>query len=343
MVKEKNTKLSSLSLSERDAYLKRLASFKMEYQDTLCMPSDVTFGIELEFINSDFNTLKKLSNVKFANNSSVFYSEDYWTLKPDPTLSYEDGGLELCSPVLHDTRETWDELKNICLSIKEAGGQIDENCALHVHIGADYFLEHNTEKLLNFLKAYGYFDPLLYRFATGEYQNLRAHRNEQNYICFGATTIFSKFKNNSHLPNLPYDRVLEYFCRDFSRYHGINFRNLKENALEKPTIEYRYMNGSINPTIIQNAVCMAYNFIKYTSSSRYDSSYITEHFEENKPKPNLTTWLLSEPGYSYDDLFYFVDEVFDTDYAKDSFNRQYLTSTDPLSSGKLVKATTFTK
>lgn len=111
----------------------------------ICAPGKRAFGVEIEFefgrnSRRDLNRIaREMYDAGLANSPRVYgwhhnarTSNPYstWTLEHDATV---DG--EVVSPILHDTPETWEQLKTVCEIIRRNGGEATLNGGQHVHMG----------------------------------------------------------------------------------------------------------------------------------------------------------------------------------------------------------------
>lgn len=102
------------------------------------------FGIELELLIPQHNYAFKLIVNKlealgiaikwegFSHNTT-----QHWKLVTDASVSKMGYvGYELVSPILEDTKETFEQIEKICQGLIEIGCVVDTCCGLHVHVDA---------------------------------------------------------------------------------------------------------------------------------------------------------------------------------------------------------------
>ena len=91
----------SLRGSDLQDLLLEIEKYLLEYRNTLNLPRNLTFGVELEY--EGFNRM----------HSSKFLKENLegWVSKSDGSLKF---GGEITSPIMIDDKKYWEELKKIC-------------------------------------------------------------------------------------------------------------------------------------------------------------------------------------------------------------------------------------
>lgn len=125
-----------------------------------------TFGIEFEFVGSDF--VEDIANFNTHMielvGDSYSYEKRYchnsgldWLLGKDGSIKYESTrgnllfGYELSTPKLLFNKESIDLLKKVLNYIKEdLNGEVNKSCGTHIHIGFDCskIFRHEIETLL---------------------------------------------------------------------------------------------------------------------------------------------------------------------------------------------------
>lgn len=79
---------------------------------------------------------------------------------------------EISSPIMTNTLNDLNQLKAICLLVKELGAMTNETTGLHINIDANYF-EGNVETLQNLLIIWGECEDLFYKMASEEGERIR--------------------------------------------------------------------------------------------------------------------------------------------------------------------------
>jgi hypothetical protein len=298
--------------------------------DNVLNGSQVTFGIELEFVGGDPDAIAR----ELYQKGICGYSERVgyhartipgkWKLERDGSVSSGNEGGELVSPILQDTPETWKNIEQICEVAKRHGAVINSQCGAHVHIGMEP-LDTARQRWKRFFKGISSYEECLYRFAGGDLGRIRSgHRHYATPFSQRATsTGNSRFTLN----DIQDVNNLASRASENNRYYGINLTNIYESG--KPnTVEFRYFNGSLNEKTIQANVKLANGVVIASEKARTGNSESEDSSvsESMKRRGNL---LKSEsPSYSTREesaIMKFVDIMFsrkkDKDYILGIFSK----------------------
>lgn len=282
-----------------------IRSVTIPYRDTLHLQDTATFGIEIEALNLDTYAFKKddklikyiVDYLEENNIKKVDYYTSPWIIKTEPTFIYENEmGSEVVSPVLKDTKEDFEMLKNICYLLKEKGASTGYCTGGHIHFGAECFENINVHSLLNLLEMWTIFEDVIYRFSTGEYMTLRPAANYSatpiREDVMDITSIFfredvmdttSSFLDFKNLYKGSMDKLIWLFSTNCG---GIKIENLKNETFfdqNKKTIEVRCPNGTLEHTIWQNNINFFYHFLKYALSDNFNEELMDELFLRLNP------------------------------------------------------------
>ena len=267
--------------------LKLLDDVEILYRDTLGFSEDITFGLEIEYINLHYIEALKLIEKKYNK----------WGYQKDETVFNSGFGGEVVSPILCDTREAWVELRDILVDLKDNFANIDDSTAAHIHVGSTIFNE-DINKYLYFLKMWTVFEKEVYQFSYGELNHMRDKYNlfssfirpnmVRNY--YGIKKVIGE-SNGVFIDDL-HDIIS--FLGKF-RNLGVNLRNVKEvDNLDKNTIEFRTFNGTLDKRIWQNNVNFVLNFLEYFNGD-YDKELIDYYFKKcSELPPNLGCYKLDK-------------------------------------------------
>ena len=97
------------------------------------LPSDYTFGIELEFTGGLTSDETELIINHLIEKG---YIRKGWAVHFDKSVIDEEGkGAEIVSPVLTDTKQTEQELDIILRVINLIGGKMTDKVGCHIHYG----------------------------------------------------------------------------------------------------------------------------------------------------------------------------------------------------------------
>lgn len=273
-----------------------LNNYKFDYKDNLNLPKNVLFGLEIEYEN-----LNKIN----------FPLPDDWINKDEETIT--DGG-EINSNPLVDTKKTWNKLKFVLESLEKEGAKMHDAASGHIHFDSS-ILNRNFNTWLKLIKAWIMYEPIIYKFSSGEKESLRSFCESYafylRYLLLNNLDNFDCTCDSEELIN-----KLNNLC---TRCYGLCLSNVDRN-FDKNTIEIRCPDGSLNPTIWQNNVNFFANFLLSINQKEIDE----ELFKYRKEKYYL------EPRYGKNYLkenislaLELSDFVFTDDESKIKFLKQY--------------------
>ena len=104
-LEQSNTNLSKLNMTELHQFLNYASKYKLILREKTNIPSDATFGFELEFFK------KNLTQIRNKLNSSKFSKRH---LCSDDAIREI---YEIQTPILTDTIESWLELEEMCETV----------------------------------------------------------------------------------------------------------------------------------------------------------------------------------------------------------------------------------
>ncbi len=304
--KNENLLFSKLSKKDLEEIIYYINLYLLEYRKVLNFNPNDTFGIEIEAENilEPSELLSKL----------YIYLDEGWDKKEDPTIL---DGLEFTSPVLRDDIDAWNSIQSVCKEINKYA-TVEENCAAHVHIGAQ-ILPNNYEYMKRFLLLWATYEDVIFRFANGEYTKERLVIDDNAHSCYFTYDSYYQelTKNGEHI--WPY--ILENL--KVSPDSAVRFKQLQKLGVYKfdNTIEFRNPNGTFNPIIWQNNINFFMKMLYYVVSDRFDYDVI------------LRRKKLNDMNYKYfsnydmihmDSALEFCDLIFDNNQDKVYFLKQYL-------------------
>lgn len=218
------------------------------------------FGIELEFKmdpNIDYTQratkmrailreLNDLGLTRHANQdryhaaSSRGYSSSHqggWTAEQDGSVD-----MEIVSPIMNDTPETWENIAKVCEIIRRNGGVVDKDVGCHVNVStADYGTDvGNANRLLSMTAAN---EDTVYRMASNP--GAGGHR-----AAFG-----SSYAVPNPVPGRGFTSVRDAGQAN-RRPHAINLgHSVTGGANDR--VEFRVFDGSLQETVIQSQIKFA--------------------------------------------------------------------------------------
>ena len=308
----------SLRGSDLQDLLLEMEKYLLEYRNTLNLPRNLTFGVELEY-----EGISKKVTDKFIKDNL-----DGWTSKKDGSLFT---GGEITSPVMIDDIKYWVELKKVCKNLSKRNADTSHNAGGHIHIGVN-ILDTDVIAWRIFLKVYTAYENVIFRFVYGD--KLNARENLFRYASPKAESLFEGLNFWKKIDTFD-DIYLSLNASKFERYSAINFNNINFNNLNsknhKNTIEFRSPNASTNEVVWQNNIN---TFAKMLVSSK--DKVMDEDFLNYKLKHEFLSYLKN--------ALEFVDLIFDNNLDKVYFLKQYLKNyQENYGSKTVVKAKRFVK
>ncbi|MEG2010859.1 MAG: amidoligase family protein [Bacilli bacterium] len=307
---EGNNQVSKLKNLDLKQFLFELKNVSIEYQEILNISKETTFGIEIEFVEANFEDINK----NLIEN---------WRLKNDPSVSSIIGkkkvGGEINSPILKDNITSWQEIKQVCEMLKENNASISPKCGGHVHIGQQD-IETNIESWKNLLKLWAAYENIIYRFSSPEQTSIREKASTfASPIRYDIITKIGAVNRKNDDRNIPF--LIQFFGHD--RNQGINFCNtdfvMKRNS--KKTIEFRCPNGTLNPVVWQNNINLFYHLLKSVNNQNFDIEKVNHRI--SNIDLDLTDIYFYNEIYLKESLE-LADLIFDNNKDKCYFLKQYI-------------------
>lgn len=245
-------------MTEKD-YKKLLKDKLIRYRNSLNLPQDVTFGIEIEYENIPTETISYLLSeeriLKSWDNKTELDICEYNNIIKE----YMNG--EINSPIMIDNIDNWKNLKLILEILNKNNAYVTNKCGGHINIGA-HILENNIEYWRNFLLLWILYYKEICNFSSGEFSKMRTRRKD---ILNNSNIVLSK-RIRFILGN--YDNIAYYLndsCNplfdkkfDFSIPFSYDISDLID---EDNTIEFRIPNGTLSEEIWQNYINFFSKFI----------------------------------------------------------------------------------
>ncbi len=258
-----------------------------EYENAL-NGSDITFGVELEFVGGDSGAIaRELYEMGlFSHDQRIPYHAfdrgiyrpvpGKWHMEEDVSVCRGEMGGEIVSPVLRDTPETWRQIQVICEVARRHGATVDQKTGGHIHIGVDP-LDGKRQRWRRLFKTFKGNEEAILRLSGGELGRFRAStyaRSSQEEMSRGLRMA------------LPEEGSLEDFSRAlrpgrFDKYYNLNISPFSKGV--RNAIEVRAFNGSLTPGVIQANVKTAAALIHTAERSRIrgeDEGLTTESFKK---------------------------------------------------------------
>tara|TARA_R100000781_G_scaffold110958_1_gene76749 strand:- start:15 stop:941 length:927 start_codon:yes stop_codon:yes gene_type:complete len=253
-----------------------------------------TFGVELEFVNTQFSlaelttALNSALKQEFPEQACKFLTwgqsnqntKSYWKMTTDGSL--QQSGGELISPPLPATPESFRQIEIVTRVLNNMNSKVDINCGLHVHHDAN---DLTVRQVGHIYGLYASFQTLISsslapsRRVNAQYMSPENYNNlpENNKNAKAWNT--PRFKQVRHWANTP---ALQDLCdmtnksnEQYARYNStVNLQSLAKHG----TIEFRQHQGTLNADKIISWVLVTQAFI--------------ERFVQHK-----MTWISPNPDY----------------------------------------------
>lgn len=324
-----NDSMAFLRGNDLRQLLMYIQSYILEYRDILKLPSNVTFGLELEYENLR----------QFDTNDFIDDYLDNWYSGSDGTVH---SGGEVRSPILYDNPRTWRELQMICNFLRKNGAETKDAAGGHIHVGCNV-LGSDMEAWWDFFRLYLAYEHVLCRFFYGDKLNQR--RNLAEYAPPVADLMLQVVNYLESHSKPEFESLTEAYLS--GKYHAINFENIDFGRLDRVadegnTFEFRTPNATVNEVVEQNNVNVCTKLL--VAAKRKD---IAEDFLDYKIEHEFLPYRGHEYRYNevcLKDALEFVDLVFDSNIDKIYFLKQYLKDfEDNYALTELTKAKVFYK
>lgn len=192
--------------------------------NSINLPEGMTFGIEIECVG------------KYRELSPKYIGR--WEREQDASIGKD--GIEIVSPIMHDTKKSISEIYKINEILQRMGLEATERCGGHVHIGADYIKTEEGFKQL--IELWTNAEEVYFFIANKPGERLR------DYAAKYAIPISKRFEKADLSQT---DSFLEDAKKvQAERETSLNLLNVKN---KRNTIEFRVSNGTLDgDTWIEN-------------------------------------------------------------------------------------------
>lgn len=243
----------------------------LPYLKTLPIPSWIPFGLELEFARANV----EVTNRRIKNH----HLHDTWNSKEDVTCTKQiSAGGEVASPVIYNTKNTWEDVHKILYILKSGYAKITGDTSFQISIDLCIFME-NPMYLLRFLKLWTLYEPEIYQFCYGEFLEPRA---AIRFWAIPCGSLFMDYIENilpseSAIQNTIDPERIEIMWYQLykilqdntkGRYYGLNVDTLQHS--HKKRLEIRVSNGTLDGFIIQNTLIFFTYFIETVKNDSID-------------------------------------------------------------------------
>ena len=257
------------------------------------------FGVEIEFIRPDFLPQQEVANkvddalIEVGGGCNLesynHITRPEWKLVTDASVKGQTGyrgDNELVSPILRGYNGK-KQLQIVLDTLNSLGCDVNVSCGIHVHHDVTYTMVSSREKVTKFLnnliKFVCKFEHLIYRIVTpsrltgiycnparavfGKMRHSGMHNSGLKEI---TKKIFRDLKEDVDYKYNNYGQGVSSGCINFggqsqrTRYCGLNLKNIWTRG----SVEFRYMQGSLNFDKIWSWVVLTQAIINVTETTK---------------------------------------------------------------------------
>lgn len=259
-----NITVNDLNRNDLKEVLRYLNSYYLKYRDFLDLPTNLTFGIEIEYSKVKPRLVDFYVNEILRDWNSIVD----WDSKREAALPY---GGEVTSPIMIDSDKCWREMKEICHFLKNNGADPLARAGGHIHLGAN-ILANDYSMWRRFFKLYTIFEDILYKVCYGDKINGRT--NIAHFAKPVGEILLSKMWRFNYAKDVI--DIKEIFPND-TRGYGLNLRHVNFediNTAPNNTIEFRFPNATIEEVIWQNNINVLTKFLLAVFNRNISEDYL---------------------------------------------------------------------
>lgn len=300
-----NSRFSELKGLDLQELIIRIEDFYLIYRESLEIDEHITFGFEIEYEGLSEEVVDE-----------YFSAEKFKSWESGYDGSIGDVGGEIRTTIMHDSKQYWLDLQEVCRFLKINKANACGNAGGHIHVGA-HILGNELSYWQNFLLIYAAYEHVIFRFLYGD--KISPREGIMEYAKPIRCMILNNWTNNS---NSISDLIEKY---NDSRDQAVNFKNVDIyhpiDFGNRNTIEFRSPNGTIEEVIWQNNANALIKLLLASSNSNLDVDYIKYLL---KKQGDIS--LVHYNEICLKDALEFVDIIFTNNLDKVYFLRQYLKS-----------------
>lgn len=234
----------------------------------LCSPDGgMGFGVEIEFMPTEYGSISRISQALYdAGLTQSEGLESYhtaresgweaWSLEEDTTV-----GAELVSPIMYDTPEHWEQLRQVCEIIKNNGGYVSEHTGGHVHISSSA-LGTSVAKHAELVNLNNEHEDVMFRIGT---EPGGVHRT--THWCapnWDATQAYNPLWGTAPEPNSRRRVSMESYRAAHAGHNRA--LNISDSGHEEGAhVEFRAFDGSLDPAVIQTRILVSAAMVQRAS------------------------------------------------------------------------------
>lgn len=279
------------------------------------------FGIELEVGNEIPLSLirETISCNSYVPVKTSYYratmNNSYWEVKHDGScgktidkFGINEGGYEVSSFKAANVRD----LLHICQigrKIKQIGCSVNKNCGLHLHVDVSD-LDFNKMGIL--IANWICIEKIIFEALPSTRKN--------NKFCVALNTLRPKFTQFVKDPLQVWNHYKPYSAKlhdNFDRRCAMNlvnyFRTIQVKTFKRPTVEFRFPEGTLVPRTIKNWVRILINFINKMANEELKLDYLKpcsleETLQVLGLSGNKDCFLILSPGL-YESKVWFLKRI----------------------------------
>lgn len=244
-------------MSEKE-YLNYLKDRIIRYRKTLNIPSNVTFGIEIEYENIAKDTLTHyMDELKYYDK----LYEEWENVSEINIAEYKDCeemNGEVRSPIMKDKIIDWKNLKETINLINSNFGIVTNKCGGHVNVGSQ-ILGNKHEYWRNFFLLWILYEKEIYKFSSGEFNRVR--KFNENMITRISPDLKRHLNDIVMEGGMPF-QYIKITDSLFDKRHDISLQKVSCYSYKKDNvIEFRLPNGTLREEIWQNYINFFVKFL----------------------------------------------------------------------------------
>lgn len=256
---------------------------------------DQTFGMELEFTGITREQAARAIAYEMNGNYDFTREAGYdrrvirdsqdrkWTICSDGSVP---NGGEFVTPICtYEDIEVDGTIQRCVRALKRAGARVDNNCGLHVHVGAQ---DHTSKTLKNLVFTFRAKQDLIYKAVGAEDRKYNRYCRPINDELIENLKKIRKL-NEDGLKDAWYDTLAPWDSRsahyNSSRYHGLNLHSVWYRG----TVEFRLFHATLHAGKVRAYInlCLAMN-AQAINSKRASA----EVLDNGNDKYAMRCWLL---------------------------------------------------
>ena len=254
----------------------------------------IPYGIEIEVEGIDYDEGVKVLRHKIT---------DDWRIKTDRSL--DNGGIELVSPVLTNTKENIIILKKIASTLEFLGAKF-EHASFQINFDAYDFTNDN---IIYLLKIFSIYENVIYRFSSGVNESMR---HNINYALPLGRIFYYKYNNS--------DIQESYNIFINNKSFALSLKTKSRNCDDPiKVVEFRTPNGTCSFYLWMNYIVFFSSFLKCVKTRKYDKEYIDHLFSRMELFEHIDELIRVDEVKANE----FAHLIYQSDAEKECFFRQY--------------------